>query len=510
MRLSLLSCSRRRFAPNYLVWIDPSDISTLYQDAAGTTPVTTPGHAVGKIIDKSRNGNHAYPVAAVYAVTSDGYGYIKYTGSTGSIGIDFGWTPSSNGTVLICPPERIGSQAIVGIPIPAIPKVNMAHGQIIMIDRAITEDEELALNDMANNPETFDYYPDVQDATNATSTWKNTTTTATVSDITLTGDKSYTTFAQGADGLLYGIPFSATTIAIINPMDDSLTYTNMGANLSGSSKWWGHVVVGSKIYGIPHNSKDILVIDTDYGTATRTEMGAGISSTFPSTNALWCGGSAAINGKIYCTSYNAQKILIIDTTNGTATISTMGLTPTMRINGYKGSVTHPDGYVYHIAHTDRYIIRINPTTGVATYRYDIGALNNYNGGVLLPDGRIAMFPQNEATVGVYTPSSNSYATYGSLGATSDKCRGGFLGLDGKAYGIPNKLSSFVVFDPATNGVSTSTLGYGGTLTNSMGATQSHNGYAYVGGFTNGKVLKVRTYGTGGGASLSLSPYMNKL
>lgn len=38
---------------------DLSDISTLFQDAAGTTPVTAIGDPVGRILDKSGNGNHA-------------------------------------------------------------------------------------------------------------------------------------------------------------------------------------------------------------------------------------------------------------------------------------------------------------------------------------------------------------------------------------------------------------------------------------------------------------------
>ena len=40
-------------------WYDPSDISTLFQDSAGTTPVTASGQPVGKMLDKSGNGNHA-------------------------------------------------------------------------------------------------------------------------------------------------------------------------------------------------------------------------------------------------------------------------------------------------------------------------------------------------------------------------------------------------------------------------------------------------------------------
>lgn len=41
------------------VWYDPSDKSTLYQDAAGTVPVTKDGDPVALMRDKSGNGNHA-------------------------------------------------------------------------------------------------------------------------------------------------------------------------------------------------------------------------------------------------------------------------------------------------------------------------------------------------------------------------------------------------------------------------------------------------------------------
>lgn len=40
-------------------WYDPSDFSTLYQDSAGTTPVTALSQPVGRILDKSGRGNHA-------------------------------------------------------------------------------------------------------------------------------------------------------------------------------------------------------------------------------------------------------------------------------------------------------------------------------------------------------------------------------------------------------------------------------------------------------------------
>lgn len=45
-------------------WFDPSDLSTMFQDAAGTIPVTSVGQPVGKILDKSGCGNHATQTSA--------------------------------------------------------------------------------------------------------------------------------------------------------------------------------------------------------------------------------------------------------------------------------------------------------------------------------------------------------------------------------------------------------------------------------------------------------------
>lgn len=41
------------------VWFDPNDLTTLFQDQAGITPVTAVGQVVGLMLDKSGKGNHA-------------------------------------------------------------------------------------------------------------------------------------------------------------------------------------------------------------------------------------------------------------------------------------------------------------------------------------------------------------------------------------------------------------------------------------------------------------------
>lgn len=38
------------------VWYDPSDLTTMFQDNLGSTPVTAPGQTVGLLLDKSKNG----------------------------------------------------------------------------------------------------------------------------------------------------------------------------------------------------------------------------------------------------------------------------------------------------------------------------------------------------------------------------------------------------------------------------------------------------------------------
>lgn len=76
------------------VWFDPSDITTMFQDTAGTVPVTAAGQSVARINDKSGRGNHATQATAgsrpTYQV--DGArGYLLFDGTD-----DFMVTPSIN------------------------------------------------------------------------------------------------------------------------------------------------------------------------------------------------------------------------------------------------------------------------------------------------------------------------------------------------------------------------------------------------------------------------------
>lgn len=66
-------------------WFDPSDLSSMFQDAAGTTPVTATGDSVGLIRDKSGRANHASQATGAFKpkLQQDGTGryYLDFDGS---------------------------------------------------------------------------------------------------------------------------------------------------------------------------------------------------------------------------------------------------------------------------------------------------------------------------------------------------------------------------------------------------------------------------------------------
>ena len=91
MPLVLLNRRRRgftAFSPSTLfalaepgVWFDPSDLTTLFQDTAGTTPVTAPGNTVGLMLDKSK-GLALGPEVVVNGNFATDTDWIKGTGWT--------------------------------------------------------------------------------------------------------------------------------------------------------------------------------------------------------------------------------------------------------------------------------------------------------------------------------------------------------------------------------------------------------------------------------------------
>lgn len=77
------------------VWFDPSDFSSLFQDAGETTPVTAVGQPVVRMRDKSGRGNHATLSNCTLEVDADGFYCIRPNGTSSkgeTAAINFGST----------------------------------------------------------------------------------------------------------------------------------------------------------------------------------------------------------------------------------------------------------------------------------------------------------------------------------------------------------------------------------------------------------------------------------
>lgn len=70
-------------------WFDPSDLSAMFQDTAGATPVTATGQSVALILDKSGRGNHASQATAgsrpLLQQDTSGRFYLSFDGVNDSL-----------------------------------------------------------------------------------------------------------------------------------------------------------------------------------------------------------------------------------------------------------------------------------------------------------------------------------------------------------------------------------------------------------------------------------------
>lgn len=84
-------------------WYDPNDLSTMYQDAAGTVPVTSAGQPVGLVRDKSGRNNHARQT------TSASRPILRQNASTGAYYLEFDGVDDFLRTTAFALPAPFGS-----------------------------------------------------------------------------------------------------------------------------------------------------------------------------------------------------------------------------------------------------------------------------------------------------------------------------------------------------------------------------------------------------------------
>lgn len=94
-------------------WYDPSDLTTLSQDNAGTVPVTAVGQPVGYVRDKSGRGNHLQAMGALATLQADGPRFYLEGISDGFATQTIDMT--ANGVLTVCAGLRKLNDDAIGI-----------------------------------------------------------------------------------------------------------------------------------------------------------------------------------------------------------------------------------------------------------------------------------------------------------------------------------------------------------------------------------------------------------
>jgi len=229
-----------------------------------------------------------------------------------------------------------------------------------------------------------------------------------------------------------------------------------------TNKWYGGILGwDNAIYGIPYAASGILRIDANTDQVS-------IIGNYGSKQYNWHGGTlSVVNGAIYAYPAHAMKVLKIDTTN-------KGIPPTLLpiqrasydndiVTRYKwlGGTTGADNCIYGIPSDASSILRIDPRTDeITTMSQTNNDKNKWQGGVLSSkDGCIYAIPSNALHIlRIDTNPCTTQTTtkdadlervsfIGSLPPKKDKWQGGFTGLDGNIYGVPENFDRIMKLRP---------------------------------------------------------------
>lgn len=129
-------------------WFDASDLTTLFQDTAGTSPVTAVGQKVAKWLDKSGNGNHAtqsnVALQPTYQLDEMGWPYLNFTGSQ-LVTNPINFTSTAQMTVSVGLHVTSASAGVLAVPLELSADVNSNNGSFSIGAPTLTNDHSINL-----------------------------------------------------------------------------------------------------------------------------------------------------------------------------------------------------------------------------------------------------------------------------------------------------------------------------------------------------------------------------
>lgn len=189
----------------------------------------------------------------------------------------------------------------------------------------------------------------------------------------------------------------------------------------------------------------------------------GTASTAPGS-ASYNGCCIAQDGRVIFAPHNNGAVGVFDPKTNTCTA--IAANPPCNGGGYAvGAVLCPDGRILFVPYngaTNAPVTLWNPVTNLlTTVATGITGAAKFQGGCVLPDGRVLLAPNGATCVGVFNPTTNSFLTYGTVpsGAYAGGC---CLIPDGRVVFSPNGQTNVGIFNYLTNSYTTATWGFTGT------------------------------------------------
>jgi len=80
--------------------------------------------------------------------------------------------------------------------------------------------------------------------------------------------------------------------------------------------------------------------------------------------------------------------------------------------------------------------------------------DNFNGGVLAPNGKVIFVPFSSDNVGIYDPVANTYTNGPASGTLNYNFAGGVLAPNGNVIFVPYTANNVGIYDPQIGAVNT--------------------------------------------------------
>jgi hypothetical protein len=231
---------------------------------------------------------------------------------------------------------------------------------------------------------------------------------------TTSGLPDYYGGCLGTDGKIYLSPEANTIFRVFDPSSNTMSSIgNIGT--TALEKFVGAITgPNGKIYYIPFRQTMSIVFDPSNNTfatiGSFTEGGTSLSKHY--------GGTLAPNGKIYLNNSSTTLLKIIDTNNNSV----------QTINDSAGFFTclAPNGKIYLLGASNsslNTLVRVldpnnNSISIIGTLPGGVFADSGYSGGVLSPNGKIYMIPQNNSYFIVIDPSNDTVSSFLTFAGTT--------------------------------------------------------------------------------------------